>query len=94
MSVSAKSRHNTPTVSEDDEKANTSEDEKTNADVTTTEYSRRTWKRNLLFDGKSLPTVNSYSDCLVFRCKVHIRFGEMHNWILYWNNWTLSEDPK
>ncbi len=25
---------------------------------------------------------------------MHIRFGEMHSWILYWNNWTLSKDPK
>jgi hypothetical protein len=48
----------------------------------------------MLFNGKSLPTVHSYSDCLVFRRKVHIRFGELHRWILYWNNWTLSKDPK
>ena len=25
---------------------------------------------------------------------MHIRFGEIHIWILYWNNWSLSEDPK
>ena len=31
---------------------------------------------------------------LVFRRKVHIRFGEIHRWILYWNKWALSKDPK
>ena len=94
MAVAAKSRHTTPTASEDDEKANTAEDEKTPAGVTTTEYPRRTWQRSMLLNGKSLPVVYSYSDWLGFRRKVHIRFGEMHSWILYWNNWALSKDPK
>jgi hypothetical protein len=58
------------------------------------EFSRHTWQLSMLLNGKSLPTVYSYSDWLVFRRKVHIRFGEMHSWILYWNNWTLSKDPK
>ncbi len=94
MAAAAKSRHTTPTASENDQKVNIVEDEKTSAGVTTTEYSRRTWQRSMLLNGKSLPVVHSYSDWLVFRRKVHIRFGEMHNWILYWNNWALSEDPK
>jgi hypothetical protein len=42
MAAAAKSRHTTPTASEDDEKANTAEDEKTSAGLPTTEYSRRT----------------------------------------------------
>ena len=37
-----KSRHNTPTASEDDEKVLTAEGEKTSTDGTTTEYSRHT----------------------------------------------------
>jgi hypothetical protein len=90
----AKSRSTTPTASEDDEKISTAEDEKTNTGVTTTEYSRRTWQCSMLINGKSLTAVHSYSDWLVFRSKVHIRFGEIHRWILYWNNWALSKDPK
>ena len=92
--ATAKSRRTTPTTSEDDEKVSTTEDEKTSTGVTTMEFSRRTWQRSMLLNGKSLPAVHSYSDWLVFRRKVHIRFGEMHSWILYWNNWTLSKDPK
>jgi hypothetical protein len=92
--VTVKSRHTTPTSSEDDEKVSTTEDEKTSTGVTTMEFFRRTWQRSMLLNGKSLPAVYSYSDCPVFRHKVHIRFGEIHSWILYWNNWTLSKDPK
>lgn len=40
--ATAKSRHNTPLASEEDEKIPTAENEKTNAGVTTAEYSRRT----------------------------------------------------
>jgi hypothetical protein len=58
------------------------------------EFSRHTWQLSILLNGKSLPAVHVYSDWLVFRHKVHIRFGEIHSWILYWNNWTLSKDPK
>ena len=86
ITVTAKSRITTPTASEDDEKVSTSEDEKTNTGVTTMEFSRVTWQRSMLFNGKSLSVVYSYSDCLVFRHKVYIRFGEIHSWILYWNN--------
>ncbi len=93
MTVSVKSRNTTPTASEDDEESKTTEDEKTSAVITTTEYSRRTWQWSMLVNGKSLPVVYSYSDWVVFRSKVHIRFGEMNIWILYWNNWALSEDP-
>ena len=42
MTAEAKSRYTTPTVSEDDVTTNTTEEEKTIADVTTTEYPRRT----------------------------------------------------
>jgi hypothetical protein len=62
MVAVAKSRHTTSTLSEDDEKANTTEDEKTIAGVTTTEYPRRTWQRSMLLNGKSLPAVHSNSD--------------------------------
>jgi hypothetical protein len=55
-------RHNTPTASEDDEKALTAQDEMTTAGAPTTEYSRRSWQRNMLLNGKSLHAVHSYSD--------------------------------
>jgi hypothetical protein len=42
MATTVKWRHSAPTASEDDEKANTTGDEKTSADLTTT-YFRRTW---------------------------------------------------
>ena len=45
--------------SKDDEKANTTEDEKTSAGLTTTEYSRRTWQRSMWLNGKSLPAIYS-----------------------------------
>jgi hypothetical protein len=41
-------------------------------------------------DEKTSTTITT----LVFRRKVHIRFGEIHRWILYWNKWALSKDPK
>ena len=94
IAATSKSRSTTPTTSEDDEKVSTTEDEKTSTGVTTMEFSRHTWQLSILLNGKSLPTVHVYSDWLVFRHKVHIRFGEIHSWILYWNNWTLSKDPK
>ncbi len=89
ITVAAKSEHNTLTVSEDDQKTPTVEDEKTSASVITTEHSRHTWQRSMLLNGKSLHAVYSYSDWLVFRRKVYIRFGEIHSWILSWNNWSL-----
>jgi hypothetical protein len=52
MTAAAKSRNTTPTASEDDEKTNTTEDEKTIAGVTTTEYPHRTWQRSMLLNGK------------------------------------------
>ncbi len=61
-SATDKSRHTTPTTSEDDEKTNTTEDENISAGVTTTEYSHRTCQCNMLFNGKSLSEVFSYSD--------------------------------
>jgi hypothetical protein len=70
-----KSTHTTQTESEDDEKTPTEEDVKTNTHVIT-EYSRHTWQCSMLLKGKSLSSVYSYSDWLVFRRKVHIRFGE------------------
>jgi hypothetical protein len=94
ITVTAKSRITTPTASEDDEKVSTTEDEKTSTVVTTMECSRRTWQCSMFLNGKSLSEVYSYRDWLFFRRKVHIRFGEMHSWILYWNKWTLSKDPK
>jgi hypothetical protein len=48
----------------------------------------------MLLNGNSLPAVYSDSNWLVFRRELHITFGEMHSWILYWINWVLSEDPK
>jgi hypothetical protein len=52
-----KSRHATLTESEDDEKANTTEDEKTSAGVTTTEYSRCTWQRSIMTVNRCLPCI-------------------------------------
>ncbi len=47
----------------------------------------------MLLNGKSLHSVHSYSDWLILHRQVLDRFGEMHSWILYWNNWTLSAAP-
>ncbi len=44
--------HTAPTVSEDDEKVNTTEDEKNSTGLTTTDYSRRTWQHRMWFNGK------------------------------------------
>jgi hypothetical protein len=52
MATAVKWRHTAPTASEDDEKANTAEDEKTSAGLTTTAYFRRTWQRSMWFNGK------------------------------------------
>ncbi len=63
MAAAAKSRHTTPTASEEDERAITAEDEKTSAGATTAEFSRRsTWHRSMLLNGKSFPAVRSYID--------------------------------
>ncbi len=48
----SKWRHTAPTASEDDEKADTAEDGKTSAGLTTTAYFRRTWQRSMWFNGK------------------------------------------
>ncbi len=42
----------TCTASEDDEKTDTTEDEKTSTGLTTTVYFRRTWQRSMWFNGK------------------------------------------
>jgi hypothetical protein len=91
--AAVESRHNTPTASEDDEKVLTAQDEMTTAGAPTTEYSRRSWQCNMLLNGKSLYSVHSYSDWLILHRQVLDRFGEIHSWILYWNNWTLSATP-
>jgi hypothetical protein len=52
MATAVKWRHTAPTVSEDDEKADTTEDEKTSAGLTTTAYFRRTWQHSMWFNGK------------------------------------------
>ena len=52
MATAVKCRHTAPTVSEDDEKTDTTKDEKTSAGLTTTAYFRRTWQRSMWFNGK------------------------------------------
>ncbi len=52
MATAVKWRHTAPTASEDDQKANTTEYEKTSPGLTTTEYSRRTWQRSIWLNGK------------------------------------------
>ena len=52
MVTAVKWRHSSPTASEDDEKTDTAEDEKTSAGLTTTAYFRRTWQRSMWFNGK------------------------------------------
>ena len=52
MAAAVKWRHTVPTASEDDEKADTAEDEKTSAGLTTTAYFRRIWQRSMWFNGK------------------------------------------
>ncbi len=51
MATAVKWRHSAPTASEDDEKTNTTGDEKTNASLTTT-YFRRTWQCSMWFNGE------------------------------------------
>ncbi len=52
MATAVKWRHTASTASEDDEKTDTAEDEKTSAGLTTTAYFRRTWQRSMWFNGK------------------------------------------
>jgi hypothetical protein len=52
MTTAVKWRHTVPTSSEDDEKADTTEDEKTSAGLTTTTYFRRIWQHSMWFNGK------------------------------------------
>jgi hypothetical protein len=52
MATAVKWRHTSPTASEDDEKTDTTEDEKTSTGLTTTVYFRRTWQRSMWFNGK------------------------------------------
>ncbi len=52
MPTVVKWRHTAPTASEDDENSDTTEDEKTSVVLTTTTYFRRTWQRNMWFNGK------------------------------------------
>jgi hypothetical protein len=52
MTTAVNWRHTPPTASQNDEKDNTTEDEKTSAGLTTTAYFRRTWQHSMWFNGK------------------------------------------
>jgi hypothetical protein len=73
-------RHTTLTTSEDDEKTNTTEDEKTSVGLTTTEYSRRTCQCSMWLNSKSLPAVHSSKIYRQHRTTI-ISFG---SYLLVW----------
>ncbi len=68
METTVKWRHNTPTSSEDDEKADIVEDEKTSAGLTTTAYFRRTWQHSMWFNDMSSPNYNSCVQEHIYWC--------------------------
>jgi hypothetical protein len=70
MATVVKSRHSAVTASEDDEKANTSGDEKTNAGLTTA-YFRRTWQRSMWFNGEIFGSLTVKSLHAVYSSRIY-----------------------